>query len=133
MKTYAESIGHRPFNWLVALKDARKGLASPEDVETMKKAACQWPTCACGNMCDLLPRGRPAEQSAPLDDDLYFAGLNFAEAVDCEDWIEAIRIFHAIEARSTHLLQEMGLLPPTVTVAASEAKIAQEGGAEHSA
>lgn len=50
--TYAESQGEQPFNWLAALKP---GLTY-EQLLTLKNLSGSWPTCACGNQCNVIPR-----------------------------------------------------------------------------
>lgn len=71
--TYAELKGLNPINWRQALIDVkRKDVGKLADLHSW---ATNWPTCACGNQCALLPR---KEDGTPLDKELVELGSKFA-------------------------------------------------------
>jgi len=115
MKTYAESIGQKPFNWLEFL---RRNYWTALDLHEALLLSEVWPTCACGNQCASLPR---TNVGAPMDDELAELGARFyteisrawrhyaeADADDvrgCMKW--ALDTFQKIEERSAQLLAEI--------------------------
>lgn len=138
LRTYAESVGEKPFNWLHALEQMEARIVAVmeggvddrlgETADDLVVASSRWPTCACGNMCDALPRFRTRfHKGEPVDDKLRELGCAFTdELIDAACELEslsttslifalrhirnAVQTFHAIEARSTELLMEMGVL-----------------------
>lgn len=102
MKTYAETQGRPVTNWVEELNRA-----DPEWGKLYFRAK-QWPTCACGNLCEALPR---TIYGAPKDDALLDLGMQFSCAIGREDAEYALRILSQIEAHSTVLLTKMSLLP----------------------
>lgn len=119
MKTYAETKDEKPFNWLSWLNHVRYN-ASLKSLDEKRELAGDWPTCACGNMCDVIPR---RNDGTPLDDTLDTLGYHFFKKIDAMHTHkkhnsgkylfntrrkEAISIFHQIEQRSCEILKEMG-------------------------
>ena len=64
-----------------------------------------WPTCACGQLCKLLPRFGVA--GAPKDQLTRAIGIYFMEAVKRRDIRQARIQFDLIESRTAELLKEM--------------------------
>jgi len=67
------------------------------------KAAGEWVTCACGNLCDAIPR---INRGAPEDFYLQRYGIQFSYAIDNQDWPKARVLLMQIETRSQFLLHE---------------------------
>ena len=118
--TYAEKCGQSPFNWLRWLQHVRFN-ASAASLKIKRDMARQWPTCACGNMCAVLPR---TSDGRPEDSRLIGSGLNFFDNVKKMHMAKlagndmdfayarkgALATFKGIEARSTELLKGMGVI-----------------------
>jgi hypothetical protein len=105
--TYAESVGGETFNWLAFL-DARINVEDAGEWEISDNEASDlagdWPTCACGNQCSIIPRGI---LGAPEDHELRSLGNLFFNAVDSRDWAAAKTTFLRIEKRSAELIAEL--------------------------
>lgn len=54
MKTYAESRGEKPFDWNAFLKNESYTVDECKEADGLAR---HWVTCACGNQCDVIPRG----------------------------------------------------------------------------
>ena len=67
----------------------------------IRQLAGLWPSCACGQLCQKLPRDY---LGAPRDRDLFALGRRFYDQVKNLDWPEALTTFHKIEARAAVLL-----------------------------
>lgn len=109
MKTFTETKGRRPFNWFAALKDAKAGLLSPEELANMRGLAGEWVTCACGNLCERIPR--MTFSNAPEDPHLAELGSLFYDYVDGSEWKEAMETLVAIEKRADEVLKELDATP----------------------
>lgn len=101
---------HPDFDWFAFLNQDME-LVSEDHLEEANALADNWVTCACGQLCKVLPRGIG---NYPEDDKLYDLGMDFAhtmsEVLDTRSNIarnEAIEILKAIEARTTLLLEKM--------------------------
>lgn len=66
-----------------------------------------WTSCACGQMCKILPRD---SSKCPKDEILKGLGADFARMMSAGDYKSARAILDKIEKRSTELLREMGIL-----------------------
>jgi hypothetical protein len=102
MKNYAETKGERAFDWNNFLDNP------PEYLSIEHYRACdlagEWVTCACGNLCDIIPRspiGRPS------DTDLESLGVNFYYSVKEGEWQNAKNTLWLIEKRSEELIFEL--------------------------
>jgi hypothetical protein len=98
IKTYAESKRRPIFDWNEFLNKeemANDEWAHAEDLSS------SWVTCACGNMCDVIPREKGGR---PLDINLDVYGMNFSDAIENKDKEEAKRILVLIELRSQYLI-----------------------------
>lgn len=74
MKTYARAEGEKEFDWNKFLK---KEKFTEEELDDADYKASDWVTCACGNMCSIIPR----EDGQPLDKRLAKLGEAFANHV----------------------------------------------------
>lgn len=115
MKTYAESTGNDPFDWNAFL--AKDEFTKAELIKALDLAG-EWVTCACGNLCNALPRH---PNGAPLDRELELLGYEFSETIiatqaarswdDFRSMIKwrdkARRILSLIENRSLELLKPL--------------------------
>jgi hypothetical protein len=105
MKTYAESQGKRPFNWNEFL--AKETIAETEwsEAEILSRS---WVTCACGNVCDAIPRHNSDADGftpgSPVDDRLRHLGILFSDSIIWRRTYRAKELLLQIEARSAELL-----------------------------
>jgi hypothetical protein len=93
-------------NWHQVLSNPppdRQTIEGYEQHQILGKAAGEWVTCACGNLCDAIPRN---EQGAPDDFYLQRYGIQFSYAIDNQDWPKARVLLMQIETRSQFLLHE---------------------------
>lgn len=108
-RTYAEVSGHAPFDWNKWLDAAIKKTPSEDECEAMVQKAGAWTTCACGNMCAIIPRkGDPSywQSGEPVDSALMSLGMWFYDCIKTKRWGRAKEVLAKIEARSTILIQE---------------------------
>ena len=68
----------KSFNWFHFLKKPAEKIKS-KDMEIAATKACSWITCACGQLCKVLPRHEDGE---PEDDVLYNLGIRFYGKID---------------------------------------------------
>ena len=115
MKTFAETRGKPPFDWNAFL--ARDEF-DEDSLNEANQLADRWITCACGNLCDALPRRDDGE---PLDADLADLGWEFHSTIISMDahhsednlegtlkWRDTARgILALIEARGVVLLKPL--------------------------
>lgn len=97
----------KKFNWLTRLNRlarAKTRRFKPRDFEKLVEMANGWPTCACGELCQSLPR---LSQGEPEDSDLSVFGVKFYGRVLNCDWSGALATFRKIERRSAKLLRAM--------------------------
>jgi hypothetical protein len=102
MKTYTETQGQEPFDWNKFLENP------PEYASTEYLDACDlaeaWVTCACGNLCDIIPR---SPLGCPLDDYLQLLGINFNNSIQDAEYDDAKEILAKIEKRSEEIIFEL--------------------------
>lgn len=114
MKTYAETQGKKPFDWNAFLE---KESYTEDELYQAIDSAIDWVTCACGNQCDVIPRGYDGK---PLDRRLKKLGREFFVCIKTmyyyfkadEEQFEncrhlAISTLHAIEARSQEIINQI--------------------------
>lgn len=101
---------HPDFDWFAFLKQDMESI-SEDSFDEANALADNWVTCACGQLCKVLPRG---SGNCPTDEKLYELGMDFAHAIDDlrhtgldEDRLKALEILNKIEARTTLLLERM--------------------------
>lgn len=63
-----------------------------------------WISCACGQLCDLIPR---SSSGRPLDQHLYNLGVAFHSSIVNKNKDYAKYILSKIEERSTELLKDL--------------------------
>jgi hypothetical protein len=103
-KTYAEVQSEESFDWRIALKEATERELSDDEWEELGEKSNDWVSCACGNMCSIIPRdhvGRPKDE--------YLAGLGetFNDNIDDKDPEEALKTLCEIEKRSEYLILQI--------------------------
>lgn len=99
MKTYSETKGHPVFDWRHALSNPLQYLKT----DLMLRASI-WVTCACGNLCSIIPR---YSTGRPKDKELELLGNDFADAVEGNHFNLALSILDKIEARSAFLIAQI--------------------------
>lgn len=122
-KTYAEVRIRETTNWPEVLQmkvPFRYNHDFNEKLCRLKILAGDWPTCACGNQCSVIPRNEIGE---PKDELLFDLGMRFYNHIadayyDCEDGYykrlsiidnleRAKDVFDEIEARSFELIVDI--------------------------
>ena len=115
MKTYAEKMNKKPFDWVAYLNRQIKEKRNVEKEENNRnspwweeykkiiKLSGSWVTCACGNQCSILDRNNADE---PEDHELYSLGVEFNDVIEIGEWQEAKKVLAMIEKRSAKLIQE---------------------------
>lgn len=101
-QTYAESQGRQPFDWNQFLSTEEH---TDEEWEEASWLAAEWPTCACGNQCSIIPRDYMTGK--PEDMTLYCLGMVFSNAIDGKSVQEAKEILMKIEKRSAELIAKI--------------------------
>lgn len=61
----------KPFDWVEFLNKESYTIEELTNAAILSKG---WVTCACGNLCDAIPRNKSYE---PIDKSLYAMGLEF--------------------------------------------------------
>lgn len=93
------------FNWLAVLKDLAAGARfTDEQSRDLAHRAANWPTCACGQLCETLPQHG---DGGPQDRVLRDLGIEFFYYIEIERWDKALTTFYQIEVRSQQLLDAM--------------------------
>lgn len=103
--TYAEVRGEEPFNWFEWLQRAINGNVDVVEWRNAERRASSWTTCACGNLCSILPRN---ERGEPMDPILAVLGgvSGFYGAITSRDPEQAAVWLGFIEQRSAHLIEK---------------------------
>jgi hypothetical protein len=102
MKTYSETKGKEAFDWNKFLKNPPEYLSNEHDIAC--NLAADWVTCACGNLCDIIPRspiGRPSDR------ELEILGVHFHYSIKGADFMRAKETLAKIEKRSEELIFEL--------------------------
>ena len=94
------------FNWFTELDNAIKTEPTAERYQYLFVMAGSWVTCACGELCKALPKGRNGQ---PEDPYLFANGAEFSDAVQNKDWFYAKIILERIEKKTIKLLKELAL------------------------
>lgn len=96
------------FDWYDVLDRLIDGeQPSESDRAEIQQRAGPWTTCACGQMCKLIPRD---SSKAPLDQKLRELGGQFARLMTEGSYREARNTLDKIEKRTTQLLESMGVV-----------------------
>lgn len=101
MIAYTERRGEKPFDWN---KFLNKENITDEEWEHAAGLSSDWITCACGNLCDIIPRN---VAGCPEDDILYTLGIDFDNSIDFKQITRAKKTLHKIEERSAFLIKEL--------------------------
>lgn len=127
MKTYAEAMANKPFDWFSWLDDRIAMVEISEDkIDSVIEKSGQWTTCACGNMCDAIPRwsredanpssgirtsdGNYPMPGEPKDGELSRLGMKFYDEIQDKDWEDAKDTLIKIERRSKEVLVGLGII-----------------------
>lgn len=110
----------KKFDWRLALLERIGGVTPTDkyDLEELTALAAAWPTCACGNMCEVLPRRGTGNNPPPVDSWLTDLGQSFYESIlqakkeekqgnrpETLEWLSnALRTMERIETRTVELL-----------------------------
>lgn len=89
------------FDWFRELTKACLKSPTEKEHENMSNLSASWVTCACGNICDALPRN---EKNVPEDSILKNLGCNFSDHIVDGEWLEAFKVLNLIESRVAILL-----------------------------
>ena len=100
--TYTESKKQTPFDWNAFLN--KKTRTEEEWVEAAILAD-DWVTCACGNLCDSIPR--LSFSGCPVDNTLRNFGSDFYDWITLKDLKNAKITLDKIEVRSAQLISEI--------------------------
>ena len=98
-----------PKNWdWYAFLDASEGIKEDYSIEASNEAN-RWTTCACGQVCNVLPKSL---YGAPKDREARYLGLDFNAQIQDENWDEAKETLDEIEARTIFLLKQPNYTDP---------------------
>ena len=110
MKNDKQILKFDPKNWdWYAFLDASKEVKEEYYGEAYDFSG-GWVTCACGQLCDALPKGEHA--NAPLDNELGDLGVVFCSEINVKDWDEAKTTLDKIEKRTIFLLKQPNFIDP---------------------
>lgn len=107
MQTYMQSVKGKSFNWYKVLKIAKGLKKTGLDIlmlPYLTNKSSSWVTCACGNMCDIIPRNNIG---CPFDKELTQLGGKFHGEVSDRDYTEALNTLDQIEERSEVLIKRI--------------------------
>ena len=102
MKTYSETQGKKIFDWNAFLENPpeRRSLRHRRATDLSGR----WVTCACGNLCDIIPR---SAFGIPFDNELEMLGIRFHALIDDGEWENAKNTLNMIEKRSQEIIDGM--------------------------
>lgn len=103
------------FNWLTKLNGIIRRKVKPDifsaEYRDLSYRSNRWPTCACGQLCYMLPRYTGGEfghlPEEPKDRTLRRLGIAFQVAIKEQRYRAARTIFRKIESRTAVLLRRM--------------------------
>lgn len=117
----------KPWNWFKKLEEAiveqkkiqeNKNSRDWWDVpnhKSLENRANSWPTCACGQLCKVLPKIKDLKNNArllmvndaesPADTKARNLGYKFTDHILCANYKAALKTMYKIEARTTELLK----------------------------
>jgi hypothetical protein len=95
----------KEFNWFLFLAQPAEDIS----LQALNKAellASNWVTCACGQLCQALPRGTPNNPSEPKDPELSKLGYRFHDEIEaaryCKKRNEQESLYlHLVKAKET--------------------------------
>jgi hypothetical protein len=100
MKTYSEKKGEKSFDWNAFLENPPQYLSNEHDMAC--NLAADWVTCACGNLCDIIPR---SQIGRPCDRELEILGVHFHYSIKGADFTRAKETLAKIEKRSAEIIE----------------------------
>tara|TARA_R110000737_G_scaffold171943_1_gene197445 strand:+ start:2811 stop:3152 length:342 start_codon:yes stop_codon:yes gene_type:complete len=110
MKNDKQILKFDPKNWdWYAYLDASEEVKEEYNNEAYDLSS-DWVTCACGQVCSVLPKGEHA--NAPLDNELGDLGVDFCSEIEIKDWGNAKTTLDKIEKRTIFLLQQLNYTDP---------------------
>lgn len=98
--TYTEKVNFEPFNWSKALNSELTDI----DWKNLHKKSSRWITCACGNLCEKIPRYYSGK---PMDGELARLGYNFNQYIIYKHKSLALKTLEEIEKRSIIILKTL--------------------------
>lgn len=126
MKSYSESKGEENTSWDKEIDNYAKGRLNHADIKRLKSLAGEWTTCACGNLCNSIPRHKSDNilDGEPVDKELSRHGYNFGNLWNQAEYLEQSNndiakqrcakklklCLQNIEARSLVILLNMGII-----------------------
>lgn len=108
-KTYSEREGHSPINWNERINKIISGEVEYGSMEhnVYMRDSGQWVTCACGNMCEIIPRNTNGVFiGSPSDGTLFSLGIEFHAYITKANGPKAKNVLRKIEERSEFLIKE---------------------------
>lgn len=96
------------FKYVVAVSHI--STLSEEEVSELREMAGlsgSWVTCACGNMCDIIPRIGGLQGGQPRDGILTRLGIDFHKHIKSINPEQALDTLNKIEERSAFLIKEI--------------------------
>ena len=104
-----EVLKFDPENWdWYAFLDASEEVKEDYHKEA-KYLSDEWATCACGQLCNVLPRNA---SNSPKDFVASRLGLLFYENIESKLWKKAKKTMDKIEERTIFLLQQPNFIDP---------------------
>lgn len=107
-KTFAETQDQPPFDWRQWLLKAIDYTPRSADYDEKLTLAKSWVTCACGNLCAIIPRERGTSggtDGRPIDETLSDLGIRFFGAIADLNFERALKTLDAIEKQAENLIQ----------------------------
>jgi hypothetical protein len=103
MKKYTEQRAEIiAFDWNKFLENPPEYLSN-EHLDACD-LSCEWVTCACGNLCDIIPR---SPIGRPYDTELESLGIDFDYEIKRAEWQKAKETLEKIEKRSEEIIFEL--------------------------
>ena len=109
MKTYCESKKEKAIDWNSIVEKLINNDFTENELTEWKSLSKDWVTCACGNQCEIIPRG---ENGHPLDIFLWKYGNDFFYDIHNARYNNAKDLLFHIEQRSSFLINEINEQKP---------------------
>jgi len=100
-QNYSQARGKEPIDWYNELTQPS---ISQHRWRKLKPLAREWVTCACGNLCDVIPRDH---SGMPIDLTLAKLGTQFNANIIRENKEMALETLDQIEIRSQEIIDEI--------------------------
>ncbi|MGK0464816.1 hypothetical protein [Clostridium sp.] len=99
----------KKWDWYKYL-DSSEAIKQKYFTDALSKS-CDWVTCACGQLCNLLPKD---DCKVPKDHELANLGVDFCDLIELCEWEEAIKTLDQIEIRTKFLLEQTDFKDPEI-------------------